>query len=295
VHDYIMKDRMRRLAPAVDRELREAANRKAKRSAVDENQRLNAELLEVNAMLREKIELLSRTHSDLEQMTWAASHDLKEPVRMVTSYAQLLLRRRPATSEDEVEFCRYITEGAERATALLDGLLAYARNVRTPVDPSLETEAERAAGEAILSLAPVMEILSATAVVEPLPTVRIAHLALLDVFKHLLLNALEYRREGVPPEIHISCTRQDRDICFAVQDNGIGIKPEHQARIFELFRRLHGAEHPGIGVGLPLCRRMIENYGGRLWLESEPGVGSTFYFTLAAAKLRANGASAGFS
>jgi signal transduction histidine kinase len=295
VHDYIMKDRMRRLAPAVDRELREAANRKAKRSAVDENQRLNAELLEVNAMLREKIELLSRTHSDLEQMTWAASHDLKEPVRMVTSYAQLLLRRRPATSEDEVEFCRHITEGAERATALLDGLLAYARNVRTPVDPSLETEAERAAGEAILSLAPVMEILSATAVVEPLPTVRIAHLALLDVFKHLLLNALEYRREGVPPEIHISCTRQDRDICFAVQDNGIGIKPEHQARIFELFRRLHGAEHPGIGVGLPLCRRMIENYGGRLWLESEPGVGSTFYFTLAAAKLRANGASAGFS
>jgi len=294
VHDYIMKDRMRRLAPAVDRELREAANREAKRTAVDENQRLNSELLEVNAMLRENIELLSRSHSDLEQVTWAASHDLKEPLRQITSYAQLLLRRRPATNADEIEFCRYIAEGAERATGLLDGLLAYARNVRSSVDASIETEAEPAAREALRSLAAMMDSLSATAVVESLPAVMIARDALLDIFKHLLINALEYRREGVRPEIHISSTRQGQDVCFAVEDNGIGIKPEHQARIFELFQRLHGSEHPGVGVGLPLCRRLIENHGGRLWLESELGAGSTFYFTLAAAKEKALGARAGF-
>jgi signal transduction histidine kinase len=293
VHDYIMKDRMRRLPPAVDRELREAANRKARRTAVNENERLTSELLTLNETLREKVELLSRSHADLEQVTWAASHDLKEPLRQIGSYAQMLLRRRPATDADELEFSRYINEGVERATALLDGMLAYARNVRAPVDLSIQTEAEEAAGEALVSLAQRMESLSATVTVDPLPAVMIDHQVLLDIFKHLFLNALEYQREGAPPSIRVSSTRRNDEICFAVQDNGIGIKPEHQARIFELFRRLHGVEYPGIGVGLPLCKRLIENYGGRLWVESEPGAGSTFYFTLAAAKLKANGAHAG--
>jgi len=293
VHDYIMKDRMRRLAPAVDRELREAANRKARRTAVNENLRLNSELLELNEKLREKVELLSRSHADLEQVTWAASHDLKEPLRQITSYAQLLLRRRPAADADEIEFSRYISEGVERARALLDGLLAYARNVRTPVGPPVETDAESAAREALHSLASMLENLSATVTVDPLPAVMIGHKALIDIFKHLFLNALEYTREGAPPSIRVSSTSSSNGICFAVQDNGIGIKPEHHARIFELFRRLHGSEYPGIGVGLPLCKQLIENYGGRLWVESEPGVGSTFYFTLTAAKLKANGVHAG--
>lgn len=103
------------------------------------------------------------------------------------------------------------------------------------------------------------------------------------MFEQLFLNAISYAREGVPPRIHVSSARRNGEISFAVEDNGIGIKPEHQARIFELFRRLHGPEHPGIGVGLPLSRRLIENYGGRLWLDSVPGQGSTFYFTLTSA------------
>jgi signal transduction histidine kinase len=293
VHDYIMKDRMRRLAPAVDRELREAANRKARRTAVNENQRLNAELLELNEMLSKKVELLSRSHADLEQVTWAASHDLKEPLRQIRSYTQLLLRRRPATGADELEFSRYISEGVERAMALLDGMLAYARNVRAPVDLFIESDAEEAAGEALHSLAQRMESLSATVKVDPLPAVMIGYKALIDIFKHLFLNALEYTREGAPPSIRVSSTRSNNEVCFAVQDNGIGIKPEHHARIFELFRRLHSVEYPGIGVGLPLCKRLVENYGGRLWLESEPGSGSTFYFTLTAAKQKASGVHAG--
>lgn len=126
---------------------------------------------------------------------------------------------------------------------------------------------------------------------DPLPSVRIGHGALTDVFKHLLLNAVEYRREGVPPRIHISSTQTNGEVCFAVKDNGIGIKPEHHARIFELFRRLHGLEYPGIGVGLSLCKRLIENQGGKVWLESEPGVGSSFYFTLASASQKSSAAS----
>ena len=292
VHDYIMKDRMRRLAPAVDRELREYANRKAKRAAVDEIHRLNAELLAVNKELREKVDLLSSSRSDLEQVTWAASHDLKEPLRQITSYTQLLLRRRPANTPDEIEFAAFITEGVERARALLDGLLAYARDVRTPFDVNSQADADAVAREALGALAPLMEKVSATGTVDPLPRVVIGHDALLDVFKHLFLNAFEYSREGVQPRIHVTSARCDNEICIAVHDNGIGIKPEHQARIFELFRRLHGSEYPGIGVGLSLCKRLIENHGGRIWVDSDPGVGSSFYFTLAAADQRASSAGA---
>ncbi len=289
VHDYIMKDKMQRLAPAVDRELGQAVNRKARRAAVHENLRLNSELLELNEMLREKVILLTRSHADLESMTWAASHDLKEPLRTIVTYAQLLMRRREAAGDDEIEFSRHIAGGVERATALLDGLLAYARNVRAPSDGKSQTEAEPVAREAVASLASacmasMAENLSASVTVEALPAVMIGHDALLDIFKHLLRNALEYAREGVPARIRISSTVGNREVCFAVQDNGIGIKPEHHERIFELFRRLHGADHPGVGVGLSLCKRLIENSGGRLWLESEPGVGSTFYFTLAPAQ-----------
>lgn len=284
VHDYIMKDRMPRLIPAVDRELREARNRKARRAAVTENDRLNSELLTLNETLREKLVLLSRSRADLEQVTWAASHDLKEPLRLIVNYTQLLLRRRQPLEAEEAEFSRYINDAVEHATALLDGLIAYALSVRTPVDLSKEACAETAAREALEKLDPMMAKLSATALVDILPTVRIDPAALVEIFEHLFLNAMEYRREDVPPQIRVTAIRENHEIRFAVQDNGIGIKPEHQARVFELFRRLHGSERPGVGVGLALCKRTIENYGGRLWLASEHGSGSTFYFTLAAAQ-----------
>jgi signal transduction histidine kinase len=282
VHDYIMKDRMQRLGPAVERELREAANRRERRKTMFENQRLNSQLLQLNDELRDKVDQLSRSHADLEQVTWAASHDLKEPVRIITTYSQLLLRQRPATTADEVEFAGYITDGAQRVTALLDGLLAYSRNLRAPADLSVHADAEKAARTAISHLASFIEERGAVIVVDALPSVGMEMEALVDVFAQLFLNAMSYSREGVPPRVHVGSTRSRNEIRVSVQDNGIGIKPEHQARIFELFRRLHGTESPGIGLGLPLSRRLIENYGGRLWLESQPGVGSTFHFTLAA-------------
>jgi signal transduction histidine kinase len=262
VHDYIMKDNMGRLAPAVDRELREAANRRDR---------------------REKVELLLRSRADLEQVTWAASHDLKEPLRMVATYTQMLLRGRHSSDPEEVEFSRYITDGVERLAALIDGLVEYSRNLRAPVDLTIRTDADAVAREALRNLAPMIDECSATIAIDPLPAVNIEHDALLDVLQQLLTNAIAYRRDGVPPSIRVTATWRSHEICFAIQDNGIGIKPEHQERIFQLFRRLHGTEYPGIGVGLPLSKRLIENYGGRLWVESEPGVGSTFFFTVTAA------------
>jgi signal transduction histidine kinase len=281
-HDYIMKDRMQRLGPAVDRELREAALRKERSTAVHENVRLGSELVAANAALKEKLDQLSRSRADLEQVAWAAGHDLKEPLRAITMYTQLLLRRRPAVNPEEVEFAGYINDGVARTRALIDGLLAYSRNLRAPADPLAIADPEDAVQTAIENLAPRIEEAGGIITVDPLPMARIEQTALTNIFGHLLINALEYAREGVAPEIHISASRKESEIRFAVADNGIGIKPEHQARVFELFRRLHGSEHPGIGVGLPLCKCLIENYGGRLWVESEPGVGSTFYFTLSA-------------
>ncbi len=248
-----------------------------------DRQRQRAYALHIQELDESKIELLSRSHADLEQVTWAASHDLKEPLRMVTTYSQLLIRTRASASEDELEFSRFIGEGVERMTALIDGLLSYARNLRVPAGKPARTEADTAARDALDSLENRIEERSAAIAIDPLPAVRIEPEALRNVFEQLILNALEFSREGVPPRIHVTALRQNDAVRFAIEDNGIGIEPEHHQRIFQLFRRLHGAEYPGIGVGLPLSRRLIENYGGRLWLESEPGVGSTFYFTLPAA------------
>jgi light-regulated signal transduction histidine kinase (bacteriophytochrome) len=124
---------------------------------------------------------------------------------------------------------------------------------------------------------------SAVVTVDSLPSVRIERTALAEVFLRLLSNSLEYRREGVAPRIEVTCVRRENEVCFAIRDNGMGIQADHHARIFQLFRRLHGAEYPGIGLGLPLSKRLIENCGGRMWVDSEAGVGSTFYFTLMAA------------
>ncbi len=284
VHDYIMKDRMKRLPPAVDRELREAANRQQRRLAVAENHKLTADLATANEALRRKIEQLSRSHQDLEQVASAASHDLKEPLRAVTMYSQLLVRRRAASDPDEMEFSRYIWEGVERARALIDGLRAFCGN-SSAGDLSAECDADSAAK---VAAAKGLQASGGEIFIEPLPAVRIERGALLEVFEHLFHNGLQFSRDGVAPQVRVSYVRDGSNVRFAVADNGIGIKPEHHERIFELFRRLHGEEQPGVGVGLTLCRRTIEKYGGRMWLESELGAGSTFYFTLSAAERRSN-------
>jgi light-regulated signal transduction histidine kinase (bacteriophytochrome) len=284
-HDCIMKDRLSRLGPAVERELREAANRRERRQADLEIHRLNSELQRLNAQLQEKLELLSRSNAELEQFAWAASHDLKEPLRTVVSYCQLLLRRRQhSVDPEELEFMQYIRGAVDRMHALIDGLLAYSRAMYEPLETARRTDAGAVAAEAVQVFQDVIEQTGAIISIDPLPPVTVHEAPLLQVFQNLIGNALKYRRTGVPARIRISGFAESGQVRFAVADNGIGIKPEHYERIFVLFRRLHGSELPGVGVGLALCKRLVERHGGRIWIEAEPGAGSTFYFTLPAAQ-----------
>ncbi|HXP85289.1 MAG TPA: ATP-binding protein [Bryobacteraceae bacterium] len=250
----------------------------------DENQRLQTE----NQMLRERGAALHRSNADLEQFAWAASHDLKEPLRTVAAYTQLLLRRRPpAPGSDEAEFAAFAQGGIERLHAMIDGLLAYARAGRGEEQPQV-ADTGTIVADAVESLHGLMAECGASVSLAPLPPVAIARTPVFQVFSNLIGNALKYRTQGAPPRIEIFAAPQesaaDAMVKFAVRDNGIGIDPEYLERIFEPFQRLHGEEFPGIGLGLALTKRLVERHGGRIWVESKPGSGSTFYFTLPAAQ-----------
>ena len=249
----------------------------------------------INAELREKVKQLERSNADLEQFAWAASHDLKEPLRTISNYTQLLVRRRPKDPNDatgdadreadreSAEFVHFILEGVERMGALIDALLAYSRAMHQPLDSHHTTDAFHAAEEAAQTLHAAFEEAGATVEIDALPEVCAESAPLIQVFQNLLANAVKYRNPETPSRIHVSAVASHGEVRFSVKDNGIGIEPRHYDRIFEVFRRLHGEEQEGLGIGLAICKRLVERYGGRIWLDSEPGVGSTFYFTLPAA------------
>ena len=249
------------------------------------------QLRAINAELRDKVKQLERSNADLEQFAWAASHDLKEPLRTISSYTELLIRRRskckdvPAGNEDSeaAEFARYIQEGVRRMSALIDALLAYSRAMYQPLGSDHCTDAHCAAEEAAQTLGAAIEESGANVEIDPLPSVCAESAPLVQIFQNLLANALKYRNPGARPTIRISSVTKGGEVRFSVRDNGIGIAPEHYDRIFEVFRRLHGEDYEGLGIGLAICKRLVERYGGRIWLDSEPGAGTTFYFTLRAA------------
>lgn len=276
-----------RRGPGVERELREAVSRD---SFSLQAHSLQEEVRRLNEQLREKEELLSRSRADLDQFAWTVSHDLKEPLRLVSSYAQLLIRRRENSPDpDEQDFVEYIRAGVARIHTLIDGLLVYAGAARRQAETLGAADANAVAAEAVRSFVDVVEETGATIKIDPLPAVRANPPELLQVFQHLIGNGLKFRKPGEPPRLCISAAESDGEVRFAVRDQGIGIKPEHHDRIFVLFQRLHGSEYPGIGLGLALSKRLLEAHGGRIWLESEPGASSTFYFTLPAAQVRQSG------
>jgi len=242
------------------------------------------ELRRVNAELRYKIRELEQANAGLEQFAFTASHDLKEPLRIIASYTQLLVQRQTFLDEETREFTHYIVDGVERMRSLIDALLAYSRLMHQPLEAGVAADAAVAAASALQTLRAATDECAASVEIAPLPAAQIDLQALTQVFQNLIANALKYRRPGVPPVIQLSAAVNNGEVRFAVGDNGIGIKTENYQVIFELFRRLHGEEVPGLGIGLAMCQRMIQRYGGRIWLESKPGTGSTFYFTLRAAK-----------
>jgi two-component system, chemotaxis family, sensor kinase Cph1 len=231
--------------------------------------------------LKDTMDELERSNKELERFAYVSSHDLQEPLRMVTLFSQLLEKRyKDKLDNDADEFIEYIVEGSQRMKQLIDDLLEYSRVT------SRAKEFENVKLEGVLDI--VLTNLSISIVEygvtishDPLPTVLGNQNQLLQVFQNLLLNAIKFHGQN-PPEIHISAQKDEKEWIFSVSDNGIGIDPEHQKQIFEVFKRLnHNREdYPGSGIGLSITQKIIIHHGGRIWVESELGKGSTFYFTL---------------
>jgi light-regulated signal transduction histidine kinase (bacteriophytochrome) len=243
--------------------------------AVELDERRRAEQL-----LAHYAEDLKRSNAELEEFAYVASHDLQEPLRMVSSFTQLLGKRyQGKLDQDADDFITYAVEGATRMQRLLQDLLAYSR-VGTRGKPLAPTDCNVIFDQARTNLLTALEESGAQVGSGPLPTVQGDEVQLIQLFQNLLANALKFRGEQ-PPVIQVSAQEDDGAWRFAVRDNGIGIAPAHQERIFMIFQRLHRrSEYPGTGIGLAICKKIVERHGGRLWVESEEGRGTTFFFTI---------------
>ena len=230
--------------------------------------------------LEDTVEKLEESNERLEQFAYAASHDLQEPLRMITSYLRLLERRYgDELDEDAEEFIDFAVDGADRMREMIDALLAYSR-VETRGDPFEPVDLDAVLDDVLADLQLQIRETDADVSSEALPTVRGDASQLRQVFQNLLDNALTYHGDD-PPSVHVGVDRRDGAWVVSVADEGIGIDPDDQDRVFTVFDRLHShEEYEGTGIGLALCERIVERHGGDIWVDSEPGEGATFSFTL---------------
>jgi PAS domain S-box-containing protein len=227
---------------------------------------------------------LRRSKADLEQFAYAAAHDLQEPLRMISIYGELLARRyKGKLALDADGYIKHSTDGAKRLQRLVEDLLAYTRIVHSDDEPQTPADCNAAFRDALANLTPAIEESGAEITSDLLPLVRCAPVRVLQVFQNLVGNAIKYRGKRTP-RVHVSLKREGEMWRFAVEDNGIGINPDYHQKIFGVFKRLHGRDVAGTGIGLAICKRIVEHAGGAIWVESlGEGKGSTFLFTLPAA------------
>ena len=243
------------------------------------------ERTQAEADLRRSNDELKRANRELEEFSYVASHDLREPLRMVNIYAQLILERIAAKNGDDGDatlnqFANFVRQGANRMEALIDDLLTFAISVHAESLPAGAADLSESFRQALSVLSSRIEESGARVTTDPLPDVIGDVQQMAHVFQNLLSNSLKYSRAGVPPEIHVSA-RTDGDVCtVSIRDNGIGFDQGYAERIFGLFKRLHKEEYPGTGLGLAICKRIVERYRGSIWAEGRPGEGATFYFAL---------------
>jgi len=227
---------------------------------------------------------LREANQDLQHFAYAASHDLQEPLRMVTSYTQLLARQHKGELDSLAEqSIAYAVEGARQMEMLLKGLRDYWAVNDGRIEETIVVDCNRVLEEAIAYLKPRIQETAAVLTHDPLAAVTAEEIPMMLLFKNLLSNALKYTRPGEPPRIHVSAQKNANFWEFSVQDNGIGMEAQYLEKIFAPFKRLHsGEEYPGTGLGLAICQRIVERYRGRIWVESTYGQGSRFCFTIPA-------------
>jgi signal transduction histidine kinase len=267
--DYVLKDNLTRLSLCIRRALEETL--------------LKQERARAQAELAKKVEELARSNNELEQFAYVSSHDLQEPLRMVAAYTQLLADRyRGRLDENADKYIGYAVEGALRMQALINDLLAFSRVGRNGGELK-PTDCNAAVEEAVRNLAAAIRESGVIVTRGRLPFVDGNHVHLVHLFQNLIGNAIKFRK-GTPPTVKISAEREADRWQISIEDNGIGIAPEHREQIFVIFQRLHTREqYSGNGVGLAICKKIVERHGGRIWVDSGSEGGSIFRLTLAAA------------
>jgi PAS domain S-box-containing protein len=239
------------------------------------------ELNRAQEKLRQSVENLERSNRDLEQFAYVASHDLQEPLRMVSSYTQLLAERYSDKLDDDArDFIGFAVDGSIRMQTLINDLLQYAR-VGTRGGELTATDTRVALAHALTAMHTRIQETGAVLSVGDLPTVLADELQITQLFQNLIGNAIKFAKADEAPHIDISALWKRGEWIFSVADNGVGIDPKYQERVFEIFQRLHSrTEYSGTGIGLAICKRIVERHGGRIWVESEVGHGATFKFSL---------------
>lgn len=241
---------------------------------------LEERIAEQTKDLKEHIVELRKSNQDLEGFAYAASHDLAEPLRTISSFLQLIQRKEKNLSSDSLEYMDFAVAGVHRLKSLLDGLLVYARVGQKTVEQNLlDLNATMLTVQSNLSQ--LIKEKDATLSYDKLPSLPGNDSSLIQLFQNLIANAIKFHHKDRKPVITVSCTEQEKHFQFAFQDNGIGMEEMFFEKAFKLFGRLHTInEYKGSGLGLALCKRVVENHGGEIWLHSEIGLGTTVYFTL---------------
>jgi PAS domain S-box-containing protein len=233
---------------------------------------------------------LKRSNQELQQFAYVASHDLQEPLRTVASYVELLAMKYKGKLDEKADkYISFAVQGANRMSELINDLLAFSR-VGTRSGPFKRLSMDEALDRALSNLRKSIRESGAAITRDAMPEVIGDHSQLSQLFQNLIANALKFRKESKLPKIHVSAEHRGNEWIFGVHDEGIGIEPRFYERIFTIFQRLHTKEeYPGTGVGLAIAKRIVERHGGRIWVESKPGEGSSFYFTLPAGVSAAGG------
>ncbi len=241
-----------------------------------------AERSRLEDKLKRTAKELANSNSELKHFAYIASHDLQEPLRMISGFTQLLAKRyRNKLDPDADEFIEYIVDGTSRMRDLINGLLAYSRvgtsdKKAEPVDCNILIE------NVLINLQPAIEEKGAVVTHDPLPTVMADDVQLVQLFQNLISNAIKFH-DGRAPEVHVSTERREDEWLFSIKDNGIGMDPQNKDRIFLIYQRLHARdEYPGTGIGLAICKKIVERHGGHICVDSKPGEGATFHFSIPA-------------